>query len=116
MDIGHWSVMNTNDIGFIISCVQNGRVFWTYHSSMRLAGRNISRETILRYIQDIEVIETYGDDFPLPSCLCLLRGEKNTAIHIVIAIDKAANNIRIVTVYKPGVAQWSEDFRERKQK
>jgi len=108
--------MNTNDLGFIKSCVQNGRVFWTYHSSMRLSGRGIARETILRYIESAEVIEAYGDDFPLPSCLCLLIGDKNTAIHIVIAIDKAANNIRIVTVYKPDITQWSDDFRERKQK
>ncbi len=83
---------------------------------MRLVGRGIARETILRYIESAEVVETYGDDFPLPSCLCLLRGENNTAIHIVIAIDKAANNIRIITVYKPDLAQWSEDFRERNKK
>ena len=108
--------MDDTDLTFIKTCVLNGRMFWTYHSGMRLEGRGIARETIIRYIDSAEIIISYDDDTPLPSCLCLLHGDGNLPIHVVIAVDKPGNNIRFVTVYKPDATQWSEDFRKRRRK
>jgi hypothetical protein len=60
-----------DDSEFIRQCVANGRVFWSYHASMPLAGRSLSRADVLRSVAQCEVIEEYATDSPLPSCLCL---------------------------------------------
>ena len=46
-------------LGFILECVRRGRIYWAYHVNMRLAGRFISRQSILRAAETYEIIETY---------------------------------------------------------
>jgi hypothetical protein len=41
---------------FIRECVQNRRVLWTYHVSMRLKGRFIPREAILGAVESYTAI------------------------------------------------------------
>ncbi len=57
----------------------------------------------------------YEDDFPFPSCLCLIYGPDKQPIHIVIGLDKLGNNVRFITLYKPDPEQWKSDFTERKK-
>ena len=82
---------------------------------MRLAGRAIPREQILVNLLNAEVIQSYEDDSPLPSCLCLMYIESGDPVHVVIALDAESVSIRIVTVYKPDPLQWETDFRRRKR-
>jgi hypothetical protein len=108
--------MSDDVLAFIIDCVKCGRVYWTYHSNMRLLGRELSRKDILDNIDSIIMVESYGDDTPLPSCLCLLWSAHNRPIHIVVALDRSDESIRFVTVYKPDPMQWDSSYTKRKKR
>ncbi len=45
-------------LAFIGRCVRERKIFWTYHVQMRLKGRVISRESLLRAVGTYEVIES----------------------------------------------------------
>jgi hypothetical protein len=105
-----------NKLEFIRRCVRAGKIWWSYHSNMRVANRSIRREIVLESIEECEIIEDYPTDFPLPSCLCLGRDTDGQAIHYVIAMDEKRDEIRFVTVYRPDLLKWCEDFRTRREK
>ena len=54
---------------FIVRCVSERRIYWTYHVNMRLAGRHISREDICEATDTYEIVGEYPDDKYLPSYL-----------------------------------------------
>ena len=58
-------------VAFTKRCLQERRIYWTYHVNMRLAGRHITRDEILERIDRYEIIETYPGDEYLPSYLLL---------------------------------------------
>jgi len=82
---------------------------------MRLKGRTISREAILRAVGTYEIIESYPDDKYLPSYLSYCESQEGVA-HIHIATDVAGDNVRIVTVYRPSVDEWMPDWKTRRNK
>lgn len=78
---------------FIQDCARRGRLLWTYHVNMRLAGRFIPRESILAALETFELVEAYPDDKYLPSYLVL--GRANTdAFHVLFAADVESDNVR----------------------
>ena len=98
---------------FIRRCVAQKKIFWTYHVNMRMRGRFIPREIILVSYANYEVIEEYPGDKYLPSYLIYseYQGER---IHILFAVDKAGDNVRIVTAYRPSPSEWKEDLKTRR--
>lgn len=102
------------DFEFIKRCGRAGKVFWSYHSNMRLAGRSITRADLLETIESWEVIEYYPTDRPLPSCLCMASGLRGQALHFVVAADEGGQNISIVTVYRPDPLKWEDGCRKRR--
>jgi hypothetical protein len=103
----------SDPLGFIQDCVYRGRVFWTYHVNMRIKERSISRETILGSVNHYEIIESYPKDKYMPSYLVYTEYE-NSIFHILFAVDVEKKNVRIVTSYRPDPAEWSDDFKRRK--
>lgn len=101
-------------LDFIRRCIKEGEVLWTYHINMRLAQRHISRKTILNSVDSFEIIESYPDDKYLPSYLIYARSGK-FIFHVLIAIDKEGENIRIVTAYEPDAREWENNFRIRRK-
>jgi len=98
---------------FIRRCVQERKIFWTYHVNMRLKRRSISRAAVLDSVKSYEVIEEYPDDKYLPSYLVFAEaGEEQ--IHILFATDVAGDNVRIVTAYRPDPREWWPDLRTRR--
>jgi hypothetical protein len=91
-----------------------GKIVWTYHVNMRLKGRYIARETILSSVDTFEVIEEYPEDKYLPSYL-VYAAHGQEIFHIHIAIDREGDNVRIITVYKPTMDKWQEDYKTRRQ-
>ncbi len=80
---------------------------------MRLEKRAISAEMLLNAAASFEIIEPYPDDKYLPSYL--VRAEwKGAVVHAQIATDVEGGNVRVVTMYVPNPAEWSEDFRIRR--
>jgi hypothetical protein len=100
-------------IRFIQDCVQRGRVLWTYHVNMRLAGRFIPRAYIFSAVDAFEVIEAYPDDKYLPSYLLLGRIGAD-AFHVLFAVDVEGDNVRVITAYRPDAAEWRDDLKTRR--
>jgi hypothetical protein len=100
-------------VRFIQACVQHGRLLWTYHVNMRLAGRFIPREAILDAVETFELVEAYSDDKYLPSYLVLGRAGADV-FHVLFATDVESDNVRVVTVYRPDAAEWQDDLKTRR--
>jgi hypothetical protein len=75
-----------DSLEFIRSCVRQGKVFWTYHVSMRLRGRFIHRQAILQSHEHYEIIEEYPKDKYLPSYL-VYSEYQDDIFHILFAVD-----------------------------
>ncbi len=102
-------------VHFVQHCVRRGRVFWTYHVNMRLAGRFIPRESILGAIDTLELVEAYPNDKYLPSYLLLGRVGSD-AFHVLFAADVEGDTVRVVTAYRPDVGEWNNDLKSRRSK
>lgn len=104
-----------NPVLFIQDCVRRRRLLWTYHVNMRLVGRFIPRESILAAVDTFELVEAYPDDKYLPSYLLLGRTGPD-AFHVLVAADLEGDNVRVVTAYRPDVAEWQDDLKTRRPK
>ena len=80
---------------------------------MRLAGRFISRETILAAVATYELVGTHPHDKYLPSYLVLARHAAD-AFHVLFAADVQGDNVRVVTAYRPDPAEWHPDLKTRR--
>jgi hypothetical protein len=98
---------------FIRRCVGQGKVFWTYHVSMRLTGRFINRQAILRSHERYEIIEAYPKDKYLPSYL-VYSEYQGDIFHILFAVDLEGVNVRIITAYRPNLEDWEDGFKTRR--
>ncbi len=99
---------------FIRRCVTQRRILWTYHVNMRLKDRFISRHALLISSPFYEIIEEYPGDKYLPSFL--VRSEhEGDVFHILFATDVEADNIRVITAYRPNSDEWEDGFRIRRQ-
>jgi hypothetical protein len=105
----------SDPIQFIQDRIRHGRVLWTYHVNMRLAGRFIPRESILETVETLELVEAYPHDKYLPSYLVLGRSGAE-AFHVLVAVDVEGDNVRIVTAYRPDAGEWQDDLKTRRPK
>ncbi len=108
-------LLPSDPVQFIQNCIRRGRVLWTYHVNMRLAGRFIPRESILAAVDALELVEAYPDDKYLPSYLVLARAGPD-AFHVLFAVDVEGDNVRVVTAYRPDVEEWQDDLKTRRPK
>ncbi len=81
---------------------------------MRLKDRAISREAVLESVLDYEIIESYPEDKYLPSYLVFSR-YRNVVFHALFAADVEGNNVRVITAYHPGPAQWDGNLKTRRK-
>jgi hypothetical protein len=94
--------------------VQRRQLSWTYHINMRLQGRFISRQDILGAINTYEVIESYPEDKYLPSYLVYAR-IGTEVFHVLFAVDVPAEQVRVITAYRPDPEAWESDQKTRKR-
>jgi len=76
--------------------------------------RRITVEDVRRAIERGEVIDRDPDDLPYPSRLVLGRSG-GRALHVVVAENRAADELIVVTVYEPDPALWRPGFRRRRK-
>ena len=105
----------SDPVRFIQDSIRRGRVLWTYHVNMRLAGRFIPRESILGAVETLELVEAYPDDKYLPSYLVLGRAGPDS-FHVLVAVDVEGDNVRVVTAYRLDAGEWHDDLRIRRSK
>ena len=103
-----------NTLEFIRSCVKRRRILWIYHVNMRLKKRFIARESIVASTDYFEIIEEYPRDKYLPSYLVYAKFEEQV-FHILFAVDIEADNVRVVTAYRPNPKEWEHDLKTRRQ-
>ena len=87
-------------------------VIMTNHVRARCVERNILYNDIVNTIQTGEIIESYPEDYPFPSCL-ICGASKNIYIHVVLSTDM--NFLHIITAYHPNDDEWENDFKSRKR-
>ena len=104
----------SDPVACIKKCLQERRIYWTYHVNMRLAGRHIRRDEILEAIDSYAIVESYPDDKYLPSYL-LLGKAAGANFHALFAVDVEGDNVRIVTAYRPDPNEWEADMTTRRR-
>lgn len=107
-------IIPENPLAFIQRCIRERKIVWTYHVQMRLKGRTIAREAILRAVETYEILESYPDDKYLPSYLVFCRSQDGVA-HLHVAADVSSDNVRMVTVYRPSSQEWDKDLKTRRR-
>ena len=98
----------------IRKCFQDGRIIWRQHALSRMLEREISRADVQLAINEGEVIETYPETHPYPTCL-IMGYSRGQPLHIVLALDGPNETAYIITAYIPSTAHFSEDFKTRKR-
>lgn len=75
--------------------------------------RDITEAEVENAVKDGIIIESYPNDTPYPSFLCLFdRGDQ--PLHVVYALDDKQAAI-IITVYRPDTSLWEADLKTRKE-
>ena len=103
-----------NPLNFIVRCVNEKRVFWTYHVNMRMKGRFIPRKIVLDSIQYYEIIEEYPGDKYFPSYLVFSK-HRDKVFHVLFAADVEEDNVRVITAYYPSLDEWEEGYKTRRK-
>ena len=109
--------MSESDLTFIQRCLREGRLLWTYHVNMRLRQRRVARSMVTESVDSYQIIEQYPQSQTsryLPSCLVYAE-HHGEAIHILVALDREGDIVRVITVYRPDPAQWEAGFMRRKE-
>ena len=99
-----------------VSDPTKGKVLWSSHATRKLQSENLQREEVESALSNCEVIE----DYPwltrrLPDCLVLASTSNSSSLHSVVALDEAYDRIFIVTVYRPDVKRWENDWKTRRK-
>ncbi|MBI2802708.1 MAG: DUF4258 domain-containing protein [Gammaproteobacteria bacterium] len=91
-----------------------GRIHWHAHALTRFLERGISRGEILAAVMRGEVVETYPEDRPFPSCLLFFH--EVLPVHVVAAVDLDADIGHVITAYRPDLAHFEVDLKTRRVK
>jgi hypothetical protein len=92
------------------------RILWGRHGITELVNEGWNRNLVEKALEDCKVIEDYPTlHRPLPDCLVLGRLATGEPFHAVIGIDQVNDRLFVVTVYKPSLEEWEDDWRTRKK-
>lgn len=98
---------------------RDDRIAFKKHTALRMRQREISSEEVKEALQNCKIIESYPNDYPLPSGLVVGYTRKKRAIHAVVVIDdqnKEEGMLWIITVYEPNILEWQEGFEKRRRR
>ena len=77
--------------------------------------RGISVEDVESVLQNGEIIVSYPQDAPHPSCL-MLGFVDNRAIHVVVALEEQTRACYVISAYSPEPSLWEPDFKHRRSR
>ncbi len=92
----------------------NEKILWSLHAVKKLRVESLRKIEVENSLKEGIIIEDYPmEGRPLPDCLALgfIGAEP---VHSVVAIDRDFDRILIVTVYRPSVERWENDWKTRK--
>lgn len=93
--------------------VKSGNYQWKKHILRRLAERGIPQKNVIEVIINGEIIEEYHEDKPFHSCL-ILGWAEGKPLHVVVSMDEKEEIVYIITVYKPSLDNFKDDYKTRK--
>lgn len=94
--------------------VESGKIEWQRHALERMLQRGLSRQMVKDALLAGEMIEDCPDDVPFPSAL-FLGWPASNPLHVVAALDTNDNIAYIITVYKPDLEHFMDDYRSRRK-
>ncbi|MDR2019156.1 MAG: DUF4258 domain-containing protein [Treponema sp.] len=97
----------------IVRYCQERQLRWTNHILDRLFRRSIHIDHVVSALSNGEIIEQYPTDYPFPSCLVLGLTPENKYLHVVCG--SSGTELWLITAYFPNPAEWSADFRTRRE-
>lgn len=100
-----WTLQDLHD------CLTRGRLIWRKHALQRMLERGITREEVKHVLSVGEIIAVYDTDRPLPSALLCVTAER--PLHVVAGLDANRQAIHIITVYRPDLEHFAQDFKTR---
>lgn len=89
------------------------RIVWREHALQRMVERNILKQDVMECIYSGNVIESYPDDYPVPSGLVLGTAIDGRWLHVVCSVYE--DMVCIITAYFPDVEHWESDMKTRKR-
>jgi hypothetical protein len=98
----------------IVRLCESSSLRWTSHILGRLFERDIRLDDVKAVLEHGEIIEQYPTDCPLPSCLVLGYTTAGRPLHVVCGLDEV--ELWLITAYFPTPGEWTEDFRQRRNK
>ena len=101
-------------MSFIRTHVRRKLYRLTRHAGIVQLERGIAIADMEQALLNGEIIETYHDDEPYPSCLVLGWVDSFDPLHIVCSRGNIEPALRIVTMYEPDDDVWEGDFKTRK--
>ena len=99
----------------LIDAIHHGRIRISDHADEEAHADNLSFEEVFVSVLQGEIIETYSDDRPYPSCLVYGTNMKREPIHSVWAYNGTNRWGVLITVYRPNPERWI-DWRKRRIK
>jgi hypothetical protein len=92
------------------------KILWSRHGIAKLIIEGWSRVEVENALQYCSIIEDYPTlHRPLPDCLVLGWLMPGNPFHAVVAVDESNDCLFIVTVYKPLLEEWEDDWQTRKK-
>ena len=86
----------------------------TMHGRRRMNERGILLTDVMHAVDHGEIIESYPEDYPFPSCLIVGLTIRETYLHAVVSLNE--NHIYLITAYFPSPDEWEPDMKTRRKK
>jgi hypothetical protein len=106
--------MNAKTLKRIKEYSGKGRIRLKKHAFIRCVERQIKMQDVEEALSNARIIASYPEDIPLKSYLLLGFTQNKRPLHIVGAIDEAAELVWIITPYEPDKTQWNDSLTERR--
>ena len=97
----------------IIQAIRNNKIRITDHAYEEAHSDNFTFDEIFTSVFHGEVIESYPEDKPYPSCLIYGENFKREAIHSVWAYNVKNQWAVLITVYRPDPKRWIDSKKRR---
>ena len=98
----------------LIEAVRSNRVLITAHADGAAQDDGVTISEVIVSVLNGEIIETYPDDKPYPSCLVYGMTSGGEPLHSVWGYDEVEQVGALITVYRPDLERWV-DWRVRRR-
>lgn len=84
------------------------------HAIQRMFEHGISKNEVIKTMNQGEIIASYPEDKPYPSYLSMIIIDQRP-IHVVFADNSEDREAIIITVYIPDRKHWTNDYKSRRK-